>query len=62
MILSCVNNFNFQASASILKTAKHLVVTPKDPPTWQLLANQSKSASESIKKLVASIRYNFCIF
>lgn len=45
-----------QASASILRTAKHLVVTPKDPPTWQLLANQSKSASESIKKLVASIR------
>lgn len=40
----------------MVRAAKHLVVTPKDPPTWHLLANQSKSVSDSIKKLVSSIR------
>merc|ERR1712088_915503 len=37
-------------------SAKSLAVNPRDPPTWQALANSSKSVSDSIKKLVSSIR------
>ncbi|XP_011503803.1 PREDICTED: talin-2 [Ceratosolen solmsi marchali] len=43
-------------SYAMLLAAKSLAVTPKDPPTWQLLANHSKNVSDSIKALVASIR------
>uniref|UniRef100_A0A1B6BY27 FERM domain-containing protein n=1 Tax=Clastoptera arizonana TaxID=38151 RepID=A0A1B6BY27_9HEMI len=44
------------SSCVMVRAAKSLAVAPKDPPTWQLLANQSKNVSDSIKKLVASIR------
>lgn len=44
------------SSCVMVSAAKSLAIAPKDPPTWQLLANQSKSVSDSIKKLVASIR------
>ncbi|EEB19421.1 Talin-2, putative [Pediculus humanus corporis] len=43
-------------SCSMVTAAKSLAVSPRDPPTWQLLANHSKSVSDSIKKLVSSIR------
>ncbi|XP_052124986.1 talin-1 isoform X3 [Frankliniella occidentalis] len=43
-------------SCNLIQTAKGLAVNPRDPPTWQLLANHSKSVSDSIKKLVSSIR------
>lgn len=43
-------------SCAMVQAAKSLAVSPKDPPTWQLLANHSKSVSDSIKSLVASIR------
>lgn len=43
-------------SCEMIKAAKSLAVNPRDPPTWQVLANHSKSVSDSIKKLVASIR------
>nr|CAD7594785.1 unnamed protein product [Timema genevievae] len=43
-------------SCSMVKAAKSLAVSPRDPPTWQLLANHSKCVSDSIKKLVSSIR------
>lgn len=43
-------------SCSMVCAAKSLAVSPRDPPTWQLLANHSKSVSDSIKKLVTSIR------
>ncbi|PSN52989.1 Talin-1 [Blattella germanica] len=43
-------------SCSMVRAAKSLAVSPRDPPTWQLLANHSKSVSDSIKKLVTSIR------
>jgi talin len=46
------------SSYAMLLAAKSLVVTPKDPPTWQSLANHSKNVSDSIKALVASIRDN----
>ena len=40
----------------MILSAKSLALNPKDPPTWQALANHSKSVSDSIKKLVSSIR------
>ncbi|XP_070163631.1 talin-2 isoform X2 [Polyergus mexicanus] len=43
-------------SCAMVQAAKSLAISPKDPPTWQLLANHSKSVSDSIKSLVASIR------
>lgn len=43
-------------SCAMILAAKSLAVTPKDPPTWQLLANHSKNVSDSIKALVSSIR------
>ncbi|KAJ9593984.1 hypothetical protein L9F63_014625, partial [Diploptera punctata] len=43
-------------ACSMVRAAKSLAVSPRDPPTWQLLANHSKSVSDSIKKLVTSIR------
>ncbi|CAB0031459.1 unnamed protein product [Trichogramma brassicae] len=44
------------SSCAMISSAKSLAVTPKDPPTWQLLANHSKNVSDSIKSLVSSIR------
>lgn len=43
-------------SCAMVRAAKSLAVSPRDPPTWQLLASHSKSVSDSIKKLVTSIR------
>jgi len=43
-------------SCAMIQSAKSLAVNPRDPPTWQALANSSKSVSDSIKKLVSSIR------
>ncbi|XP_014674038.1 PREDICTED: talin-2-like [Priapulus caudatus] len=43
-------------SCCMITAAKSLSVNPKDPPTWQLLAAHSKNVSDSIKKLVTSIR------
>lgn len=48
-------------SCAMIHAAKSLAVNPKDPPTWQLLANHSKNVSDSIKKLVSSIRYVLCV-
>jgi len=38
-------------SCSMITAAKSLALNPKDPPTWQALANHSKSVSDSIKKI-----------
>ncbi|XP_060074093.1 talin-1-like isoform X2 [Ylistrum balloti] len=43
-------------ACSMVQAAKQLAVNPKDPPTYQLYSNYSKSVSDAIKKLVASIR------
>ena len=43
-------------SVAMIYSAKSLAVNPQDPPTWQSLANSSKSVSDSIKKLLSSIR------
>jgi talin len=49
-------HFIVEGSCSMIHSAKSLAVNPKDPPTWQSLANSSKSVSDAIKKLVSSIR------
>lgn len=46
-----------ESSCSMIKTAKTLAVSPKDRPTWKLLADHSKQVSDSIKRLVTSIRW-----
>jgi len=43
-------------SCAMIHSAKSLAVNPKDPPTWQALANSSKAVSDSIKRLVSSLR------
>uniref|UniRef100_A0A1I8EQD5 I/LWEQ domain-containing protein n=1 Tax=Wuchereria bancrofti TaxID=6293 RepID=A0A1I8EQD5_WUCBA len=44
------------ASYEMIITAKQLAVSPGDASTWQRLADNSKVVSESIKRLVTSIR------
>lgn len=40
----------------MVKAAKSLALSPDDPPVWQKLSNASTPVSESIKRLVDSIR------
>ncbi|KAJ7994856.1 hypothetical protein DPEC_G00253800, partial [Dallia pectoralis] len=44
------------SSTHLLKTARSLVINPKDPPTWSILASHSRTVSDSIKGLITSIR------
>ena len=44
------------SSTSLLKTARSLVINPKDPPTWSVLAGHSHTVSNSIKSLIKDIR------
>ncbi|KAM4618965.1 LOW QUALITY PROTEIN: talin-2 [Polymixia lowei] len=44
------------SSALLLETARSLVLNPKDPPTWSILAGHSRTVSDSIKSLITSIR------
>ncbi|XP_052457970.1 talin-2 isoform X1 [Carassius gibelio] len=48
--------FMLDSSSHLLKTARSLVVNPKDPPTWSLLASHSRNVSDSIKSLIMAIR------
>lgn len=43
-------------ACSMVEAAKQLAVNPRDPPTYQLYSNYSKSVSDAIKRLVSSIR------
>ncbi|XP_054725014.1 talin-1-like isoform X2 [Uloborus diversus] len=43
-------------SCNMLQSAKSLAVNPKDPPSWQTLANHSTNISDAIKRLVSSIK------
>ena len=43
-------------ACNMVAAAKQLAVNPKDPPTYQLYSNHSKSVSEAIKRLVSSIK------
>ena len=49
-------SFIIEGSCSMIHSAKSLAINPRDPPTWQALANSSKAVSDAIKKLVSSIR------
>ncbi|XP_056907755.1 talin-2 isoform X4 [Takifugu flavidus] len=44
------------SSTYLLETARSLVLNPKDPPTWSILAGHSRTVSDSIKSLITSIR------
>ncbi|XP_035499252.1 talin-2 isoform X2 [Scophthalmus maximus] len=44
------------SSTYLLETARSLVLNPKDPPTWSVLAGHSRTVSDSIKSLITSIR------
>ncbi|CAL1604196.1 unnamed protein product [Knipowitschia caucasica] len=44
------------SSTHLLKTARSLVMNPKDPPTWSVLAGHSRTVSDSIKGLITAIR------
>uniref|UniRef100_A0A8C6T6U5 Talin 1-like rod-segment domain-containing protein n=1 Tax=Neogobius melanostomus TaxID=47308 RepID=A0A8C6T6U5_9GOBI len=44
------------SSTFLLETARALVLNPKDPPTWSILAGHSRTVSDSIKSLITSIR------
>ncbi|XP_051512517.1 talin-2-like [Myxocyprinus asiaticus] len=44
------------SSTHLLKTARSLVMNPKDPPMWSLLASHSRTVSDSIKSLITAIR------
>nr|XP_055058501.1 talin-2a isoform X1 [Misgurnus anguillicaudatus]XP_055058512.1 talin-2a isoform X1 [Misgurnus anguillicaudatus]XP_055058521.1 talin-2a isoform X1 [Misgurnus anguillicaudatus] len=44
------------SSTHLLKTARSLVINPKDPPTWSSLASHSRIVSDSIKSLITAIR------
>ncbi|KAG7254046.1 hypothetical protein CRUP_030418 [Coryphaenoides rupestris] len=44
------------SSTHLLQTARSLVINPKDPPTWSVLAGHSRTVSDSIKALITAIR------
>ncbi|XP_035274307.1 talin-2 isoform X2 [Anguilla anguilla] len=44
------------SSTHLLKTARSLIINPKDPPTWSILAGHSRTVSDSIKSLITAIR------
>ncbi|XP_062403935.1 talin-2 [Sardina pilchardus] len=44
------------SSTSLLETARSLILNPKDPPTWSVLAGHSRTVSDSIKGLITAIR------
>ncbi|XP_062847949.1 talin-2 [Trichomycterus rosablanca] len=44
------------SSTQLLKSARSLILNPRDPPTWSVLAGHSRTVSDSIKSLITSIR------
>ncbi|XP_031420336.1 talin-2 isoform X2 [Clupea harengus] len=44
------------SSTHLLETARSLILNPKDPPTWSVLAGHSRTVSDSIKGLITAIR------
>ncbi|KAK3096284.1 hypothetical protein FSP39_025308 [Pinctada imbricata] len=43
-------------ACNMIAAAKQLAINPRDPPTYQLYSNHSKSVSDAIKRLVSSIK------
>ncbi|XP_021356551.1 talin-1-like isoform X2 [Mizuhopecten yessoensis] len=54
--ITSAGNAMISGACSMVQAAKQLAVNPKDPPTYQLYSNYSKSVSDAIKRLVSSIR------
>uniref|UniRef100_A0A672PZA4 Talin-1-like n=1 Tax=Sinocyclocheilus grahami TaxID=75366 RepID=A0A672PZA4_SINGR len=45
-----------ESSTGLIQTARTLAVNPKDPPKWSVLAEHSRTVSDSIKKLITNMR------
>uniref|UniRef100_A0A673HV67 Talin-1-like n=1 Tax=Sinocyclocheilus rhinocerous TaxID=307959 RepID=A0A673HV67_9TELE len=45
-----------ESSTGLIQTARSLAVNPKDPPKWSVLAEHSRTVSDSIKKLITNMR------
>jgi len=45
-----------ESSSYLIRTARSLAISPKDPPPWSVLAGHSHTVSDSIKSLITSIR------
>ncbi|XP_063053777.1 talin-2 [Engraulis encrasicolus] len=52
----CSARSMLDSSTSLLETARSLILNPKDPPTWSVLAGHSRTVSDSIKGLITAIR------
>ncbi|XP_039551194.1 talin-2 isoform X2 [Pimephales promelas] len=52
----CSARSMLDSSTHLLETARSLIINPKDPPTWSILAGHSRTVSDSIKSLITSIR------
>lgn len=46
-----------ESAGGLIQTARALAVNPRDPPRWSVLAGHSRTVSDSIKKLITSMRY-----
>uniref|UniRef100_A0A671LYR0 Talin-1-like n=1 Tax=Sinocyclocheilus anshuiensis TaxID=1608454 RepID=A0A671LYR0_9TELE len=45
-----------ESSTGLIQTARSLAVNPKDLPKWSVLAEHSRTVSDSIKKLITNMR------
>ncbi|XP_072463064.1 talin-1 isoform X1 [Notamacropus eugenii] len=45
-----------ESAGGLIQTARALAVNPRDPPSWSVLAGHSRTVSDSIKKLITSMR------
>uniref|UniRef100_A0A452SRS1 Talin 1 n=1 Tax=Ursus americanus TaxID=9643 RepID=A0A452SRS1_URSAM len=45
-----------ESAGGLIQTARALAVNPRDPPRWSVLAGHSRTVSDSIKKLITSMR------
>ncbi|KAL2093030.1 hypothetical protein ACEWY4_010342 [Coilia grayii] len=52
----CSARSMLDSSTQLLETARSLILNPKDPPTWSVLAGHSRTVSDSIKGLITAIR------
>uniref|UniRef100_UPI00358E49C6 talin-2-like n=1 Tax=Myxine glutinosa TaxID=7769 RepID=UPI00358E49C6 len=45
-----------KSSSEMIGVARSLAANPRDPPTWSHLASQSRTISDSIKRLITAVR------
>uniref|UniRef100_A0A8C4QNG4 Talin 2 n=1 Tax=Eptatretus burgeri TaxID=7764 RepID=A0A8C4QNG4_EPTBU len=46
-----------KSSSEMIGVARSLAANPRDPPTWSHLASQSRTISDSIKRLITAVRF-----